>query len=115
MNLPIYMDVNVPGPVTRELRRRGIDVLTAQEDGRRTHSDPSLLDRAAELDRLFITCDSDFLAEAANRQRHNREFAGIIYAHPLSLTIGQFVENLELICQASQAKDWRNQATRLPL
>jgi hypothetical protein len=33
MPLPVYMDVHVPAAITAGLRRRGIDVLTSQEDG----------------------------------------------------------------------------------
>ncbi|MEZ5402107.1 MAG: hypothetical protein R2729_20710 [Bryobacteraceae bacterium] len=33
MSVPFYMDVHVPRAVTTALRLRGIDVLTAQEDG----------------------------------------------------------------------------------
>ncbi len=33
MAVTLYMDVHVPGPITRQLRRHGVDVLTAQEDG----------------------------------------------------------------------------------
>jgi hypothetical protein len=33
VSLSIYMDVNVPYAITTGLRLRGMDVLTAQEDG----------------------------------------------------------------------------------
>ena len=29
---PLYLDVHVPAAIAAELRRRGVDVLTAQED-----------------------------------------------------------------------------------
>jgi hypothetical protein len=32
MAIPLYMDVHVPQAITEQLRRRGIDVLTAFED-----------------------------------------------------------------------------------
>jgi hypothetical protein len=32
MAVALYMDVHVPGPITHQLRRRGVEVLTAQED-----------------------------------------------------------------------------------
>ena len=38
--VPLYMDVHVPGAVTRALRLRGVDVLTAQEDGTDEWEDP---------------------------------------------------------------------------
>jgi hypothetical protein len=33
MTIALYMDVHIPQSITIQLRRRGIDVLTAQEDG----------------------------------------------------------------------------------
>jgi hypothetical protein len=44
----LYMDEHVPGPITRGLRRRRVEVLTAQEDGAEGWDDPRLLDRATE-------------------------------------------------------------------
>lgn len=32
MPVPLYMDGHVPQAITEQLRRRGIDVLTATED-----------------------------------------------------------------------------------
>ena len=61
------MDVHVPHAITRGLRRRGVDVLTAQEDGATEMLDPDLLDRAASLGRILFTRDQDLLAIAASR------------------------------------------------
>ena len=33
MSVALYMDVHAPRAITRALRVKGIDVLTAQEDG----------------------------------------------------------------------------------
>ena len=48
---------------------RGIDVITAYEDGASDMDDSALLDRAGELGRALFTQDDDLLAEAARRQR----------------------------------------------
>ena len=53
MTLAIYMDEQVPKPITTELRRRGVDVLTVQEDNRQGTVDIDLLDRAIELQRVI--------------------------------------------------------------
>jgi hypothetical protein len=55
MSINLYMDENVPVPVTEGLRRRDVDVLTVQEDNRQSTPDPILLDRAAELDRVIFS------------------------------------------------------------
>ena len=52
------MDVHVPAGITRALRRRGVNVLTAQEDGAARLPDPDLPDRAAERGRIGFTRDS---------------------------------------------------------
>jgi hypothetical protein len=49
------MDEHVHRAITAGLRLRDVDVLTAQEDGRRRIADDVLLDRATELQRgLFL-------------------------------------------------------------
>ena len=43
MPIAFYMDEHIPKAVTLGLRMRGIDVLTAQEDGKEGNSDPELI------------------------------------------------------------------------
>ena len=74
------MDVHVPYAITIALRLRGVDVLTAQEDGSRELEDAALLDRATTLVRTMFTQDDDLLREGALRQRRGESFSGIIYA-----------------------------------
>jgi hypothetical protein len=50
----LYMDVHILKAITIGLRLRGVDVLTAQEDGMITLSDADLLDRATALGKLYI-------------------------------------------------------------
>lgn len=65
MAIALYMDQHVPRAITVGLRLRGVDVLTAYEDGASELDDLELLDRAAELGRVLFTQDDDLLAEAA--------------------------------------------------
>ena len=46
MPVALYMDAHIPRAITLGLRMRSVDVLTAQEDGAETLSDPELLERA---------------------------------------------------------------------
>jgi predicted nuclease of predicted toxin-antitoxin system len=69
MAIAFYVDHHVPRAITVGLRLRGVDVLTAYEDGASELDDPELLDRAGELERVLFTQDDDLLAEAARRQR----------------------------------------------
>jgi predicted nuclease of predicted toxin-antitoxin system len=115
MSVGLYMDVHVRQAVTDGLRDRGVDVLTAQEDGRRELPDPDLLDRATVLGRVLFTQDDDFLQEAARRQKAGIHFAGVVYAHQLALTIGQCIEELETLAKAGQPEDFENRIEYLPL
>jgi Domain of unknown function (DUF5615) len=108
------MDVHVPQAITEQLRRRGIDVLTAIEYAREELPDDELLERARLLERVIFTQDIRFKAMAEDWQSQDREFAGLIFGHQLGGTIGQYVKDLELIAQASELQEWMNTVEYLP-
>ncbi len=114
MGVTLYMDVHVPGPITRQLRRRDVDVLTAQEDGHDALPDEQVLARATGLGRILFTHDVRFRVRAEDWQRQGREFAGLLFGPQLGGTIGQYVEDLELIAKASEPEEWRNVVQFLP-
>jgi predicted nuclease of predicted toxin-antitoxin system len=109
------MDHHVRAAVTKGLRRRGIDVRTAFEDGHADAPDEELLTRAMELGRIVFTQDDDFLAIADDWQRVGRRFAGVIYAHQLRATVGQIVADIQLILETSTADELRDSVLFLPL
>ncbi len=109
------MDVHVPRAITVALRARGMDVLTAQEDEAALFSDSELLDRTRELLRVLFSRDEDLLAETAARQRSGRTFSGLVYAHQLRVTIGQCINDLELIGKLCEPDDLVNRVEHLPL
>jgi len=77
MALALYLDVHVPSAVAVQLRRRGIDVMTAIEDGWHTRSDDELLEHAHELQRVLFTQDIRFRVLAENWQQAERPFCGL--------------------------------------
>jgi hypothetical protein len=109
------MDVHVPRAITAGLRRRRVDVLTAQEDGSDRLDDPPLLERANQLQRILFTSDRDLLVEAALRQRKGIPFPGLIYAHPLRVSIGACIRDLQRIASSGEPDDLRNRVQFLPL
>jgi predicted nuclease of predicted toxin-antitoxin system len=111
----LYRDEHVPSAITEGLQLRGLDVLTAQEDGRRGASDPVLLDRATELGRLFFTFDADFLKEAALRQRNQQVFPGILYSRSTSTTIRKCIDDLEMIALLSEPEESASRIYYLPM
>jgi predicted nuclease of predicted toxin-antitoxin system len=115
MALLLYMDEHVDAAITRGLRARGIDVLTAQEDGYVTTPDTDLLDRATALGRVVVTKDADFLTEAQQRQTNGIPFAGVVYAHQLGPSVGLCIRDLELIATVYESADMENRVEYLPL
>jgi hypothetical protein len=115
VSIRFYMDEHVASAITKGLRARGVDVLTAQEDQRGATDDPILLDRAGELGRVLFSQDKDLLAEAVRRQRAGQGFSGLVYAHQARVPIGQCVSDLFGIAQNSQPEDMANLVQYLPL
>ncbi len=115
MNLRFYMDVHIRWAVTAGLRRRGVDALTAQEDGAARFDDSDLLDRATQLDRVLVSQDDDLLREAARRQANGEHFAGVVYSHQLRITVGQAIRDLELLATVCEPADFGNHVEYLPL
>lgn len=108
------MDQHVQAAVTEGLRRRGVDVLTTQEDDTSTLEDEALLQRALVLRRLVYTQDDDFLALAHVWQATGREFFGVAFARQLDISIGEAIDHLELLAMGCEPADVRNRVYFLP-
>lgn len=115
MALQLYFNHNVRRPVCEGLRLRGVDVLTAFEDGSHRLEDPELLDRATFLGRALFSQDEDLLAEAVQRQRTGRAFSGVIYAHQKRLSVGECIAQLELVAKACDPEELQGRVLFLPL
>ena len=109
MSLGFYLDVHVPRSITRGLRRRGVDVLTAQEDEASRLKDPDLLDRATALGRMLFSQDEDLVVEAVRRQRSGKSSATVVFARQLDLSIGRCIADLEALAKAATAGDAQGQ------
>lgn len=114
MSVKLYMDVHVHQAITRGLRQRAVEVLTAQEDGARRFTDSDLLDRATVLARVLFSQDEDLLREATWRQQQGQTFAGVIYAHQERVSIGQCIRDLEFLAKAGEPEDFANRVEYLP-
>lgn len=115
MSITLYMDTHVHAAVTEQLRRRGVDVLTAQDDDSGALDDEDLLRRSTSLGRVMFTFDIRFKARAEDWQGQGKPFAGLVWGHPMRLTIGQMVQDPELLAKATDPPEWQNVVERLPL
>lgn len=114
MSLKLYLDENVHGAITTGLRLRDVDVLTVQEDGYAGRPDPAILDRATLLGRMVFTQDRDFLVEASQRQAVGIDFAGVVYAHQLMVSVGDCIRDLELIAKLGNPEEFVSRVQYLP-
>jgi Domain of unknown function (DUF5615) len=115
MALRYYFDVHVPIAIVTELRKRSVDVLRAQDDGADELADALLLDRAKELDRVLVSSDKDFLVEVQQRQRKASDFAGVIHYRPARVSLGQVIEDLELVAKLIEPRELQSQLIYLPI
>lgn len=98
--IKLYMDENISKPISEGLRRRGLDVLTAQEAGMLGSSDEAQLNFATREGRVIFTHDSDFLRLHASGVAHK----GIVYAQQ-QIPIGKIISGLMLIVDVMELED----------
>jgi hypothetical protein len=114
MMVKFYMDEHIPWAITNGLRNREVDVLTVHDDGRDGADDPALMDRATELGRVLVTMDRDFFAHTSQRLAGGKRFSGIV-SIPRRLSYRESIDDLELMAKCSEAEEWTDHLTRLPL
>ena len=90
--IKFYMDEHVPKAVTEGLRRRGVDVLTAQEANLMGGSDSEQLEVANKEVRVVFTQDADFLRLHTAGASHS----GIVYV-PQQTPIDYIVRGLMVL------------------
>ncbi|MEJ5311723.1 MAG: DUF5615 family PIN-like protein [Anaerolineae bacterium] len=99
-----YFDQHIPGAVARGLRRRGVEVLTAQEAGRCGDIDSEQLAFAYENGYVIVTFDSDFLALVASGIPHS----GVAFCPATKYTIGELIYKLLLVHDVLDIDDMHN-------
>lgn len=103
MPIKFYFDEHVDLAVAGALRRRGVDVLTAQEADMLGTADELHLQLAVEQKRVIFTQDTDFLRLHKSGAVHY----GIVYTHR-STPIGRIIQGLLLIYQVLGEEEMEN-------
>jgi hypothetical protein len=114
MSLAFYFDQHVPGPVARGLHRRGISVLTTEEDGNKTLDDELLLEHATALSRVLVSNDEDFRRIAARWRGEGRLFAGLVAITDQGTLHGKLIEDLLLVAEVYSPEEMVNRIEYLP-
>lgn len=115
MAIRLYMDVHVPMAITRQLRLRVVNVVTATEEHTNRLPDDALLILASSEGRVIFTHDIRFKALAEDWQRTGKSFGGLIYGHAEGGSVGQYVKDLELIAKACEPEELANTVIHLSL
>lgn len=87
--------------VAEQLVKKGIDSVSAHSLGHLGDDDPTHLDRAKRLGRIFCTQDQDFLQTARQDTSHN----GIVFGHQYEATIGGWVKALVQLYDEIEAEE----------
>jgi hypothetical protein len=115
--LRLAADENLTNGIIRGLMRHGVqaEIVRVQDAGLSGADDPGVLAWAAAEGRILITHDSHTVPLYAN-QRTN---AGLrmpgVFIVPRSLSVGQAIEDLLLLCECSSAAEWEGIVFYLPL
>ena len=115
--LRLLIDENVHGDIVDGLRRRqpALDMVRVQDVGLRHTPDPIILEWAAQEGRVVVSVDKKTLAvDAWDRVARGLPMPGVAILRIL-LSIGQAVNELELIACAGNPDDFRDQVVYLPL
>lgn len=113
--LAFYFDHNMLGPLVHGLRQRGVDVLTAHEDGTSRLDDRTLFDRATHLGRIFVTQDRDLLRIVDELLTEGRSFTGLIYCRAAGVSTGVLLDHLEMAAKTMTWEEMASSTLRLPL
>jgi uncharacterized protein DUF5615 len=93
MEIRFHLDENVSGAIAMGLRRRGIDVSTADDADLIGANDLAHLEYVLTKQRVIVTHDDDFTRLHANGTPHS----GICYCHKDKHTIGDLIRLLTLV------------------
>ena len=109
-------DEDLNGRIVRGVRRRmsGLDSNTVQGADLIQATDPAVLDWAAAEGRIVITHDHRTMrACAEDRLKAGRPMAGLILV-PQTAPLGQVIDDLVLIAEATTAEEWKGTIIFLP-
>ena len=114
--LRLLIDQDLDHDILRGLVRRipRLDAVTAFEIGMSRATDPQLLTRAAQEERIIVTHDRKTMPKhVADLMALGGNIAGV-FVVPRSLPLGQAIEDLELMITCSANDEWVNIIRYLP-
>jgi len=112
----LLADENFHGDAIDSLlaRRPELDLVRVQDVGLASMEDPAVLAWAAANDRILLTHDKATIpGHAYDRVRSGEPMPGVFVAH--GMTVGDIIDEVLLIDEASEQAYWTDQVIFLPL
>lgn len=107
--LRIYTDENVDIRIAVGLRKRGIEVFSAMEEGMTGASDLEQFSYAFQLKAAIFTYDSHFIDIARKTVKEGSVHWGVIFVSMNKLGIGERIKRLALYADVLSADEMKNQ------
>jgi predicted nuclease of predicted toxin-antitoxin system len=108
--LAFYLDENIEIALAEQLKRRGLDVVTALDLGLLGESDENHLSRAVASKRVLCTYDFDFVEMATAGMEH----CGIVIGINQVTTISDWIRFLENLNHTASAETMNNLVRFVP-
>ena len=108
-DIRFYLDEHLDVEIARQLKLRGIDVITVRDLRSFGEDDLLQLNRAIRMGRVFCTNDSDLVEIASEGIAH----AGIVFGQQEKHFIGTWVKFLIRLQEDFQSEDLVNQVRYL--
>lgn len=109
----IYCDESVNQKIVGGLKRRGVNVISAKDLKHLGLTDEEQLGISCALKACLFTVDDDFLKISREWSEQGKEHCGIIYSHPLKLSIGECISLLEVVASIFDLDEIKNRVEYL--
>lgn len=116
--LRLATDADLHGPLYRALLRAqpDLDIVRAQDVGRRTAPDPEVLEWAASEGRILLSHDRKTMTKFAyERVAAGLPTPGVFIIRNRPGQVGRMVQEILLVALGSEQDEWKDQVQFLPI
>jgi hypothetical protein len=113
----LLADVNFNNKILRGLllRTESLDIVRAQDVGLDGESDEHVLDYAATTNRILLTHDLSTIPPIAYKRVEEGKPMPGVFIIKKEMSIGEAIDELLLVSEASSPEEWRNVVRHLPI
>ncbi|MCX5806203.1 MAG: DUF5615 family PIN-like protein [Proteobacteria bacterium] len=107
--LKIYIDENVDISIAKGLKKQGIEVLTAIDEGLIGKSDIEHFNYARKINAVLFTHDHHFLNIAKRANEKGLNHPGVIFSKMNKYGIGECIRRLSVYAEIITPEEMKNQ------